>query len=220
MEHKTITSWEEWEKQYKPIQNHISNREEYNGWYFETYGGDLEFILTLANGDKAKTVWTLLADTGEYKQAIVAGYHLVNRFGYFVTEVEAEMESIEVIDEDDREDEDEILELGCAWTQALQRAFDVGQETHQLYRVEIDREDDDNWRKGGRMKNTFEDFEKAIGAMFKVVDNEGHPFTGLMGQHDVIKSINKATQEIEGDKFIAHYSVCRFIQEVPDSLKK
>jgi hypothetical protein len=34
--------------------------------------------------------------------------------------------------------------LNVSWTQELQRAFDVGQETHDLWDVELDRSDDDN----------------------------------------------------------------------------
>ncbi len=67
--------------------------------------------------------------------------------------------------------------------------------------------------------NTFEDFKNAIGKKFKVVDTDGKPFHGLMGEQDFIKRVHDEDENVEGDKFIAHYSVCRFIQEQPAHLK-
>lgn len=70
------------------------------------------------------------------------------------------------------------------------------------------------------MKNTFEDFTKAIGQRFKVVDNDGKPFSGLLGEHDIIIATHPQEETVEGNAFIAHYSLCRFIQEQPEQLKK
>lgn len=48
---------------------------------------------------------------------------------------------------------DTIKELGVSWTQELQRAFDVGQETHELWDVELDRKDDENVKLVGPEEN-------------------------------------------------------------------
>lgn len=84
---------------YKPIINHIvrANTDaniadteicSYNGSLYETYGKELEHILRVANNPKTRNkVWTLV-DIDDNHYAIIAGYHLVDRFGYFITEKE------------------------------------------------------------------------------------------------------------------------------------
>ncbi len=64
--------------------------------------------------------------------------------------------------------------------------------------------------------DAFTDFKNSVGKRFKVKDFS----SGLLGQQDVIIKVNDNTQEIEGNKFIAHFSDCRFIQEVPDALNQ
>ncbi|MDP2692733.1 MAG: hypothetical protein Q8O88_03795 [bacterium] len=82
---------------YKPLINHIvrantdhniANEEiaSYNGSLYETYGEELAHIVALANNQKTRNrVWTLV-DGDDDKQYIIAGYHLVNRQGYFITQ--------------------------------------------------------------------------------------------------------------------------------------
>ena len=72
----------EWEEKYKPIQNHIDTNASYSGAMFETFGEELEYIRAYPD---QKNVWTLLEADG--KHYISAGYHIVNRFGYFITEI-------------------------------------------------------------------------------------------------------------------------------------
>ena len=51
---------------------------------FETFGVELGYVLATADL-KPNHVWTLVeGDGGTY---VVNGYHLVNRIGYFVTQV-------------------------------------------------------------------------------------------------------------------------------------
>lgn len=64
------------------------------------------------------------------------------------------------------------------------------------------------------MQNSFEDFKNAIGQRFKVAG-----FTGILGAQDIIITVHDNTQEVEGNKIIAHYTDCRFIQEQPEQLK-
>ena len=69
---------EVWEKWYKPITNPLRPDEETT--LFETYGSDYDFV---TNYDHTK-IWTWVdGDDGTY---ILAGWHLVNRIAYYITE--------------------------------------------------------------------------------------------------------------------------------------
>ena len=68
-----------WDAKYQPIQNHI---DPHAGDKFETYGDELDYVLSIANAEPDR-VWTLVdGDDGLY---ITNGYHLVNRLNYFIT---------------------------------------------------------------------------------------------------------------------------------------
>jgi len=75
---------EEWFEQFKPIPNHIDTNASFNdgnnGYMFETYGEELEFV----KAQDPNRVWTYFDgdDGGVY---ISDGYHVINRIGYFVT---------------------------------------------------------------------------------------------------------------------------------------
>ena len=53
---------------------------------FETYGKELNHVISVANNPKtANTIWTIVSnDDGNL--FYTSGYHLVNRFGYLITE--------------------------------------------------------------------------------------------------------------------------------------
>lgn len=84
-------------EEYKPIINHIvrantsietddESLTSFNGTMYETYGKEIEHIVRLANNPKTeKKIWTLI-DGDDGDSYIVAGYHLVNRQGYFITQ--------------------------------------------------------------------------------------------------------------------------------------
>ena len=73
---------EEWDKNYKPITNKFDEDASFDGTIYETYGEEVEFVIAQKNNK----IWTLV-DTSEGDMVIVNGYHLVNRIGYFITEV-------------------------------------------------------------------------------------------------------------------------------------
>jgi hypothetical protein len=81
---------DEWTVAYKPIKNTLDDNAGYGGTMYETYGHELAFVRLHI---EKNTVWTLFdSDNGPM---IGAGYHLVNRIGYFITEdpwVDANME--------------------------------------------------------------------------------------------------------------------------------
>jgi hypothetical protein len=104
--------WSAWEDKFKPIKNHLSQSPD--DVLFETYGEEVDFV---ANYDN-KYVWTRLQ--GDMSDLICAGYHYVNRLGYYITEVpwEDDMDyallSVEVECECYNEDGYEDGEMGLA----------------------------------------------------------------------------------------------------------
>lgn len=83
-EPKKRDPYDVWWDTYRPIMNPLfKNPEEapFNGAMFETFGQELDYV---RNANK-KHVWTYMSgDNGE--DLIVAGFHFVNRLGYFITE--------------------------------------------------------------------------------------------------------------------------------------
>jgi len=73
---------EEWFDTYKPIKNHIEVTSSFDGHMFETYGPEVEFVKSQDN-DK---IW-MLGDGDDGGMYIWNGWHIVNRIGYFITEV-------------------------------------------------------------------------------------------------------------------------------------
>jgi len=77
---------DEWFNKFKPIPNHIDENASFsdgdNGYMFETYGEELEFV----KSQEPNRIWTYCDgdDRGTY---IFEGMRIVNRIGYFVTTV-------------------------------------------------------------------------------------------------------------------------------------
>ena len=102
-----MLNWEDeldaWEAKYQPIKNHIDPKA-YDK--FETYGEELDYVLSIANTEP-KRVWTLV-DGDDNNLYIVDGYHLVNRVNYFITKNPFEGEFMEVpyciFEEEEEED--------------------------------------------------------------------------------------------------------------------
>ena len=81
----TSIGWSEWKRKYNPIKNHFAKLPDETT--FETYGEDVEFVHKADN----KYVWTWIQ--GEMCDLIIAGYHHVNRLGYYITELPWEDEN-------------------------------------------------------------------------------------------------------------------------------
>ena len=78
---KEIKGWNAFAEKYKPEYNNINgNTDEYNH-AFETYGAEVDYVKSKDNNH----IWTRVQ--AEFADIIVAGYHLVNRIEYYVTEV-------------------------------------------------------------------------------------------------------------------------------------
>lgn len=83
-EYTTLTD-EEWDNKYVPMDNPFQKDTQ----LFETYGDELEFIMSVP----VEHVWTQVDgdDGGVY---IVNGRHLVNRIGYYFTARTHEIDSL------------------------------------------------------------------------------------------------------------------------------
>lgn len=71
---------EDWAAKFQPKQNRTTYGSSWGGCMYETYGADYIHI-TKQDGNK---VWTWM-DGEDGNTYVVAGKHLVNRIGYFVT---------------------------------------------------------------------------------------------------------------------------------------
>jgi hypothetical protein len=71
-----------WLETYRPILNHIDTNASFDGMMFETYGDEVEFVKS-QSPDK---IW-MYGDGDDGGSYIWNGWHIVNRIGYFVTEV-------------------------------------------------------------------------------------------------------------------------------------
>ena len=78
-----ITEDDFYEK-FKPQKNHLDDNASFGGCMFETYGKELDYIHKLAQ--ISKRVWTIIE--AEDKIFYSAGFHIVNRMGFLVTEKE------------------------------------------------------------------------------------------------------------------------------------
>jgi len=78
-ESERIYTFDEWVEKYDPIQNHIEESS-YEGFAFETYGEELDFI----REQKPENIWTLVTN-GTDISYIVPGMRWVDREFYFVT---------------------------------------------------------------------------------------------------------------------------------------
>jgi hypothetical protein len=73
---------DEWFETYKPVRNHIVRDASFDGYMFETYGGEVEFVKSTPE----QHVW-MYGDGDDGGTYIWSGWGYVNRIGYFVTEV-------------------------------------------------------------------------------------------------------------------------------------
>lgn len=109
--------------------NHLDDNAAYDGYMYETYGEERKYILEMYN-KFPKNVWTII-DNNEGYTGICAGFHFVNRMGYFITEEEWQDENEEYT----IWDETDINELWHIFT-----TEDINRIFNQNLDVSIDRE--------------------------------------------------------------------------------
>jgi hypothetical protein len=76
-------SWDEFEAQFGPKKNHLDDNASLDGVMFETFGGELDYVLEIAK-ENPERVWTYAE--GDEDVFLTNGLHFVNRLGYVVTE--------------------------------------------------------------------------------------------------------------------------------------
>lgn len=86
-----------------PVKNHLDANAAFDGTMFETFGAELDYVLGIDRADPRR-IATLI--DGEEGMAIVSGYHMVNRLGYFVLAAPF-AEDFEVLLDDADEDDGE-----------------------------------------------------------------------------------------------------------------
>ncbi|MCA3000347.1 MAG: hypothetical protein ING75_17300 [Rhodocyclaceae bacterium] len=94
-----IMLWEDWIEKYKPITNPLDDNASWDGFGFETYGPEIDYVREFGKkpGGELKA-WTVVDVDG--KLIVSSGFHFVNRLNYILTEVPfAEAEDIDVYDE-------------------------------------------------------------------------------------------------------------------------
>jgi hypothetical protein len=114
-EYTEYRGWKAWEEKYKPIKNHFRNDPDEQ--MFETYGEEVEFVTKADN----KYIWTYLQ--GDMADLLVAGYHYVNRLGYYISSIPWENEDdyallsvekeCECYDEDREDNDGELGDPQC-----------------------------------------------------------------------------------------------------------
>lgn len=81
-----ILEFEDFLDKYQPLKNHLSEGA-FNGYMFETYGKEFDFVNTHSN----KNIWTVVQ--GDYEDLwLVPGKVLVNRLGFMISNKEWEDE--------------------------------------------------------------------------------------------------------------------------------
>lgn len=69
-------------EEYKPQKNHLDDNASFDGCMYETYGEELDYVFELSK--KENRVWTIIE--GDEAICFSAGFHIVNRLGFLVTE--------------------------------------------------------------------------------------------------------------------------------------
>lgn len=98
----TVLTYEQWIDKFVPTQNNLVEDASFEGMMFETYGAELEYVLQVVRKTNGLLVWTYI--DGEGGTYIVEGYRLVNRIGYFVTQVpydDSDAYEIQVTEDED-----------------------------------------------------------------------------------------------------------------------
>ena len=79
-----VFDYSDWVEQFKPINNHLEVYASIDGYLFQPYGEQWDFVKSHEN----EYIWTLIitdTDDGGTHWKISTGLHIVNREGYIVT---------------------------------------------------------------------------------------------------------------------------------------
>jgi hypothetical protein len=82
-----VYTFDEWVEKYKPLKNHIEESNTYEGYAFETYGEELDFI----SEQEPEKIWTLI-ENGTDISFVAYGMRWIDREFYFTTSVPVQEE--------------------------------------------------------------------------------------------------------------------------------
>ena len=74
--------FKQWKKKYQPLKNPIASQSPFDGYMFETFGEELKFVNDMLTNKKQ--LWTLVQGDDD-TELLIAGIHIVNRLGFFIT---------------------------------------------------------------------------------------------------------------------------------------
>lgn len=80
---KKYLTYDDFLEKYHPIKNHLDKNAGYDGYMFETFGKELEFVLK-TQMHSPQQIWTII-DGENNDMWIIPGYHYVNRLGFIIT---------------------------------------------------------------------------------------------------------------------------------------
>lgn len=79
---------DEFDKKFNLVTNHLNPNSSFDGYMFETYGEELDYIVEMNSKAETKNkIWTVVEGDDE-SMYYISGYHIVNRIGYLITEEE------------------------------------------------------------------------------------------------------------------------------------
>ncbi|CAB4121830.1 hypothetical protein UFOVP26_33 [uncultured Caudovirales phage] len=126
-----------WEEKYKPIKNHLDDNASFDGIMFETYGEELAFVKAQA----PDTIWTYGEEDDKFY--IQAGWHYVNRLGYFITEVPFEDDGLCISLSADDEEVDaggKLIRLSYGASVIYEQVLNAMQEAEEMGGVKDDQD--------------------------------------------------------------------------------
>jgi len=75
-------TFKQWVSKYQPLKNPIASHSPFDGYMFETFGEELKFVNDMLTNKKQ--LWTLVQGDDD-TELLIAGIHIVNRLGFFIT---------------------------------------------------------------------------------------------------------------------------------------
>jgi len=81
------------DKRYTPVSLKSAEMDEDMLGCFETFGPDLDYVLSVAHGPTPRCVWTMVDSDDGDGMVLLNGYHVVNRVYYIVTTTEGNGET-------------------------------------------------------------------------------------------------------------------------------
>jgi hypothetical protein len=81
---RSVPDADDWVDKYKPVRNHLVDDAPMDGAMFETFPPESDYVWEQHQKDPRR-VWTEVDCDGVLY--IIPGWHFVNRFGYYITEI-------------------------------------------------------------------------------------------------------------------------------------